>query len=103
MTFRQTLEKLYHSAAGGEAMGELQDNREQLLNRVPLLKQLLDRSTPEERKRIIDELKLRRRRQQQQQLQAQIAAATGDQSLGMKEGDLLSGILKSEYFCIYRY
>ena len=67
--------------------------------------QELQHSTPEEKKRIIEELKLRRMRQQQkllqqlqqqqlqlQQLQAQMAAATGDQSLGMKQGDLLSGI-----------
>ena len=82
MTFRQALQELLHSQ----------------LNIGPQLRQLLERSTPEEKKRIIDELKLRRMRQQQQ-LQAQIAAATGDQSLGMKQGDLLSGILKSEYFC----
>ena len=92
MTFRQTLQELQHSVAGGGVMGGLQGNI------APQLRQLLERSTPEEKKRIIDELKLRRMRQQQQ-LQAQMAAATGDQSLGMKQGDLLSGILKSEYFC----
>ena len=89
MTFRQTLQELQDSLAEGGLQGNI----------TPQLKQLLERSTPEEKKRIIDELKLRRMRQQQQQLQAQMAAATGDQSLGMKQGDLLSGILNSEYFC----
>ena len=86
MTFRQILQEFQHSAAGGGEMGGLQGNI------APQLKQLLERSTPEEKKRIIEELKLRRARQQQQQLQAQMPAATGDQSLGMKQGDLLSGI-----------
>lgn len=89
MTFRQTLQELQDSPAEAGLQGNI----------APWLKQLLERSTLEEKKRIIDELKLRRMRQQQQQLQAQMAAATGDQSLGMKQGDLLSGILKSEYFC----
>ena len=88
MTFRQTLQELQRSVAEGGAMGGLQGNI------APQLKQLLERSTPEQKKRIIDELKLRR----QQQLQAQIAAAIGDQSLGMKQGDLLSGILKVNTF-----
>ena len=89
MTFRQILQEfqqeLQHSAAGGGEMGGFQGN----ISQQP--KQLLERSTPEEKKRIILELNLRRARQQQQ-LQAQMAAATGDQSLGMKQGDLLSGI-----------
>ena len=91
MTFRQTLQELQHSSA-----------EERLQGTIAQTKQLLERFTPEEKKRIIDELKLRRMRRQQQQkqwLQEQMAAATGDQSLGMKQGDLLSGILKSEYFC----
>ena len=88
MTFRQTLQELQHSSA-----------EERLQGTIAQTKQLLERFTPEEKKRIIDELKLRRMRQQQQQFQAQMATATGDQSLGMKQGDLLSGILKSEYFC----
>ena len=89
MIFRQVLQELQHSAAGGGEMGGFQGSISQQI------KQLLERSTPEEKKRIIEELKLRRMRQQQQQqrqLQAQMAAATGDQSLGMKQGDLLSGI-----------
>ena len=92
MTFIQTLQELQCSVAeGGVIMGGLQGNI------APQIKQLLERSTPEEKKRIIDELKLRRMRQQQQRL-AQMAAATGDQSLGMKQGDLLSGILKVNIF-----
>ena len=81
MTFRQTLKELQNHAVVGGLPGNI----------APQLKQLLEQSTPEEKKRIIEELKLRRMRQQQQQLQAQMAATTGDQSLGMKQGDLLSG------------
>ena len=92
MTFRQTLLELQHSVAGGGAMGGKQGNI------APQLKLLQERSTRVTKQEIIHELNLRRMRQQQQQL-AQMAAATGAQSLGMKQGDLLSGILKSEYFC----
>ena len=83
MTFRQTLQELQqHSAAGGGAMAGLQGNI------APQLKQLLERSTPEEKKRIIEELKLRRMRQQQQQQQMQAMAGVGgamDHPMGMQQ------------------
>ena len=93
MTFRQTLQELQHSAAGAGAMGGLQANI------GPQLKQLLERSTPEEKKRIIEELKLRRMRQQQQQqqqqLQAQMAGVGGamEHPIGMQQGGQPIGMM----------
>ena len=88
MTFRQTLQELQHSAAGGGTMGGLQGNI------APQLKQLLERSTPEEKKRIIEELKLRRMRQQQQQLQAMAGVGGAmDHPMGMQQGGQPMGMM----------
>ena len=88
MTFRQTLQELQHSAAGAGALGGLQSNI------GPQLKQLLERSTPEEKRRIIEELKLRRMRQQQQ-LRAQMAGVGGamEHPIGMQQGGQPIGMM----------
>ena len=89
MIFRQTLQELQHSAAGAGAMGGLQADI------GPQLKQLLEQSTPEEKRRIIEELKLRRMRQQQQQLQAQMAGMGGamEHPIGIQQGGQPIGMM----------
>lgn len=89
MTFRQTLQELQQHSQGGAGGGISAALR-------PQLRQLLERSTPEEKKRIIEELKIRHMRQQQhQQLQAQVAAGGGamDHSLGMQQGGQPLGMM----------
>lgn len=87
MTFRQTLQELQHSAAGGGAVGTLQGNI------PPQLKQLLDRSTPEDKKRIMEEIKIRRMRQQQLQAQMNAGAGPMDHTIGMQQGGQPMGMM----------
>ena len=64
MTFRQTLEDFQNGIAIPA-------------NLRPQIKQLLERSTPEEKRRTLEELKSRQMRQQQQQQQQQFQAQMG--------------------------
>ena len=73
MTFRQTLQDFQNGIAIPA-------------NLRPQIKQLLERSTPEEKRRILEELKSRQmRQQQQQQFHAQMGGAM-DHPIGMQQG-----------------